>query len=229
MTIPKITAFVLLLFLMGTAASAQSEIRSPGKFTEIQSGGSWNVYVTVGDRDEVRLVSKGFDLKKVITAVEDGKLEIKLERGTHREVNFEVYVTVRELQSIGSSGSGNIKLESNIDANKFNIGLSGSGNIKMKVLNAKAFTVGMSGSGNVYVGGGMVDTVTIGQSGSGDFDALELMAISVKIGKSGSGNTSIGASGNLTVAASGSGHVYYKGNPDTKKIASSGSGKVSRK
>ena len=94
------------------------------------------------------------------------------------------------------------------------------------MINASSLNIGMSGSGNMYVAGGEVGTVNIGQSGSGDFDGLDLTATSVKIGKSGSGTTSIGASENLTVGSSGSGNVYYKGNPNNKKIASSGSSKV---
>jgi hypothetical protein len=55
------------------------------------------------------------------------------------------------------------------------------------------------------------------------------MAGDVKIGKSGSGSTSIGVNGNLTVGSSGSGNVYYNGNPTSQKISSSGSSKVIKK
>ena len=226
MALSKISAFVLLLFLMGTTVQAQTETRTPGKFTGVESDGSWDVYITIGSKDEVRLESKGFDLNKVITEVKDGKLEIRLERGNHRDVNFDAYVTVRELENIGSGGSGNMIVESDINSDKLNIGQSGSGIMRLKMINASSLNVGMSGSGNMYVAGGNVDTVNIGQSGSGDFDGLDLIATSVKIGKSGSGTTSIGASENLTVGSSGSGNVYYKGNPNNKKIASSGSSKV---
>lgn len=229
MTFSKITAFVLLLFFMGVTAQAQTETRTPGKFTAVESGGSWNVYITLGSKDEVKLVSKGFDLDKVITEVENGKLEIKLEKGNYRNVNFEAYVTVRELESIGSGGSGDMIVESNISSGKFNIGQSGSGNVTLKMLEVGSLNVGMSGSGNMYVAGGSADSAKIGQSGSGDFDGLDLMATSVKIGKSGSGTTSIGASETLIVGSSGSGNVYYKGNPENKKIASSGSSKVIKK
>ena len=226
MAFSKISAFVLLLFLMGATVQAQTETRTPGKFTGVESDGSWDVYITIGSKDEVRLESKGFDLNKVITVVKDGKLEIRLERGNHRDVNFDAYVTVRELENIGSGGSGNMIVESDINSDKINIGQSGSGIMRLKMINASSLNVGMSGSGNMYVAGGNVDTVNIGQSGSGDFDGLDLIATSVKIGKSGSGTTSIGASENLTVGSSGSGNVYYKGNPNNKKIASSGSSKV---
>lgn len=229
MKLSTIYGMVLMLFLMGSTAHAQTETRTPGDFTKIESKGSWDVIVSIGDRDEVKLVSKGFDLDNVITEVEDGKLEIKLEKGRYNNVNFTAYVTVRELEALGLSGSGDMEVESDISSRTFSIGSSGSGNIHLKNLEARTLSVGMSGSGKVIIEGGSSETANIGQSGSGSFDALNLMAGDVKIGKSGSGSTSIGVEGDLKVASSGSGNVYIQGDPESQSIASSGSSKVIRK
>lgn len=229
MNISKIYSLVLLLFLMGTTVQAQTEIRTPGDFNKVGSSGSWDVVVSLGDKDEIKLVSHGFDLSKVITEVEDGKLEIKLEKGKYRQVDFTAYVTVRELSALGLSGSGTMTVESDINSGNFAIGTSGSGDIIMKELDARKLSVGMSGSGKVVIEGGSCESANIGQSGSGSFDALELMAGDVKIGKSGSGATSIGVNGDLKVGASGSGNVYIKGNPTSQSIGSSGSARIIRK
>lgn len=229
MKLSTIYALVFMLFLMGTTAQAQTETRTPGNFTSVGSLGSWDVVITIGDKDEVKLVSKGFDLDKVITEVEDGRLEIKLEKGRHNNVNFTAYVTVRELESVGLSGSGNMEVDSDVSSRTFSIGSSGSGNIVMKKVDAQTLSVGMSGSGKVMIEGGSCETANIGQSGSGSFDALDLMAGDVKIGKSGSGSTSIGVEGDLKVASSGSGNVYIKGSPANQTVASSGSGRIIRK
>ncbi|UZD23973.1 DUF2807 domain-containing protein [Algoriphagus halophytocola] len=225
----KLFAWVFILFLMGTTAQAQTETRTPGSFNRVNSSGSWDVIIAIGNKDEVRLVSQDFDLDKVITEVEDGNLEIKLEKGNHRNVNFTAYVTVRDLKAVGLGGSGNISLESDISSKSFSIGSSGSGNILIPYLETGALNVGMSGSGKVKINGGSSNSANIGQSGSGSFDALELMAGDVKIGKSGSGATSIGVSGDLRVGASGSGNVYIKGNPTSQSIGSSGSARIIRK
>lgn len=229
MKLSTIYGFVFLFFLMGTTAQAQTEIRTPGDFDRIESSGSWDVVVTLGDKDEIKLVSHGFDLSKVITEVEDGKLEIKLEKGRYRQVDFTAYVTVRELTALGLSGSGKMTVESDIDSRTFSIGTSGSGDLIMKDLDTRTLNVGMSGSGKVIIAGGSAETANIGQSGSGSFDALDLMAEDVKIGKSGSGATSIGVTGDLKVGASGSGNVYIKGNPTSQSIGSSGSARIIRK
>lgn len=223
----KIFALVFAMFLtVSTAIAQKSEIRTPGPFTKIENNGSWDVEITKGSKDEVRLESSGFDLSKVITEVDDDKLEIKLVKGNHNNVNIKVYITVRELEAVGNGGSGDMKLNSDFGANSFNIGLSGSGSITAKNINAEKLSVGMSGSGKVIIAGGQADEANIGQSGSGDLEAINFTAEDVKIGKSGSGDASIGVTDSFTVGSSGSGNIYYRGNPDKQSIGISGSTKL---
>lgn len=230
MNFAKTTAAIFLLFLLGTTVQAQgTETRTPGSFTKVESGGSWDVFIKKGSKDEVKLVSTNISLSKVITEVDDNELKIKLEKGSYDKVGLTVYVTVRDLEGIGTSGSGNMIVESDFGADEFSIGLSGSGKIEMKNILAEEINIGMSGSGSITIAGGSAEEISIGQSGSGKLNALELTGESVKIGKSGSGETYIGASQSLTVSSSGSGNVYYKGNPQDKSIASSGSSRVIQK
>lgn len=227
MNTSKISVFVLALLMVGYSAFAQNmQTRTPGSFTQIENNGSWDVEITKGSKDEVRLESSGFDLSKVITEVDGDKLKIRLERGNYKNVNIKVYVTVRELESVGNGGSGDMLINSDFGADEFSIGLSGSGSITTQKINAGKLNVGMSGSGKVILEGGQADYANIGQSGSGDFDGLNFTAESVKIGKSGSGTTSISVIESLTVGASGSGNVYYRGNPEKQSIGVSGSAKV---
>ncbi len=226
----KIFALIFALFLMGSATMAQNSVtRTPGNFTSIEAGGSFDVYISLGSKDEVRLESNNFSLDKVLTEVEDDRLKIKLVKGNHHNVDVKVYVTVRELYSVGGSGSGNIYLQSDIKADKFSLGVSGSGVIKTKTIHTGKLAIGISGSGDIFIEGGYAEEANIGQSGSGELDALSLDADRVKVAKSGSGTTAIGAKERLSVASSGSGNVYYRGNPSDKSISSSGSSRVIQK
>lgn len=226
MNLIKTTAAVLLLFLLGFSANAQgTETRTPGTFTSIESGGSWNVYVSIGDRDEVTIESRNIPLNKIITEVKDGKLKLKLEKGNYRNVDLDFYVTVRELTGLGSSGSGSITVEDDVDTKKMNLGVSGSGLIKMRQLFAESVNVGISGSGDVEIAGGETKKLSIGQSGSGDFRGSDLNAEQINVGKSGSGKSYVGECKSLKVGASGSGNVYYKGNPELN-VGVSGSARV---
>ncbi len=227
MNTSKIIALVFAMFLNVSAAMAQkSETRTPGSFTKIETSGSWDVEITKGSKDEVRLETNSFDLSKVITELDGEKLKIKLEKGNYKNVDLKVYITVRELESVGNGGSGDMRLNSDFGANSFNIGLSGSGSITAKNINAGKINIGMSGSGKVLIEGGQAEDANIGQSGSGDLEAINFTADAVKVGKSGSGNTSIGVNESFTVGSSGSGNIYYRGNPEKRSIGISGSSRV---
>lgn len=224
----NVTILSLLLFMavVFSAQAQNSQTRTPGSFTQIETGGSWDVFITKGNRDEIRLESETFDLNKVITEVTGQKLEIKLEKGNYRNVDLEVYITVRELESVGVSGSGNVQLLSDFGSDEFSLGSSGSGVIETKNILADNLKVGMSGSGDIRIAGGKVENLNVNQSGSGNFEGSNLIAQNVKVGKSGSGQTSVYAERSLTVGSSGSGNVYYRGNPDSKSIGNSGSSRV---
>jgi len=226
MNLIKTTTAVLFLFLLGFAANAQgTETRTPGAFTSIESSGSWDVYVSIGDQDEVRIESGNIPLDKIITEVKNGKLKLKLERGRYRNVQLEFHITVRELTALGSSGSGSIMVEDDVETKLFNIGVSGSGLVQVKNLYAETVNIGISGSGDVEIAGGETKKLSIGQSGSGDFRGSELVSESIDVGKSGSGKSYVGNCKSLKVGASGSGNVYYRGNPELN-VGTSGSAKV---
>jgi len=217
---------IALFFTVSAAIAQRSETRTPGTFTQIESGGSWDVEITKGSKDEVRLEANSFDLSRVITELDGERLEIKLEKGNWKNVDLKVYITVRELESVGTSGSGDMQLRSDFGARNFSIGLSGSGSLSTRKINAEKLDIGMSGSGRVTIEGGRAESASIGQSGSGNLEAIDFVAGTAEIGKSGSGTTSIGVTDALTVAASGSGNVYYRGDPENKRVSASGSAKV---
>lgn len=223
----KTTAIILLLFLMGFTAQGQgTETRTPGSFTKIESGGSWEVYVALGNQDEVRIESGNIDLDKILTEVDGETLKLKLERGNYRNVDLKFYVTVRNLEGLGSSGSGAIFLDDDIKSDQLSLGVSGSGLIRLKNVFAYKLSAAISGSGDIILDGGKVEELKIAQSGSGDFEGIELNAKEVSISKSGSGDSYITAEESLKVSSSGSGDVIFRGNPATQTVSMSGSSKL---
>jgi hypothetical protein len=223
----KIIYLLFALILTTSAVVAQrSETRTPGTFNEIENSGSWDIQITKGPKDEIRLETKSFDLSKVITALEGRRLVIKLEKGNYKNVDIKVFVTVRELESVGNSGSGDMTLNSNFGANSFNLALSGSGSITAQNINAEELNIALNGSGEISIKGGQADKAHIAQSGSGDVEALNFTAESVKVQKSGSGNAYITVTEVFSVSSSGSGNVYYRGEPEKQNIAITGSSKV---
>lgn len=222
--------FALCFFFIAVAVLAQqTETRTPGNFSKIHSGGSWDVIIQTGDRDEVRLESTNISLDKVITEVDNNTLKISLKKGNYRNIGLKVYVTVREVEGIKSTGSGSIKLQSDISSGSLSLGNTGSGNIILKNVNADNLSVGMTGSGFIAVESGSVEAFTLSQTGSGDFKGGGLSAEKASINKTGSGQSLIGEIENLSVKSTGSGNVYYSGNPQSTSISATGSAKVMRR
>ncbi len=226
----KSSALALIFCLVVSALSAQTvEMRSLSPFTKISSGGSWDVILQKGQKEEIRLETDSFDLNNVITEVDNNTLKISLERGNYRNVNLTVYVTYRDLEAIKISGSGNLKSSENIAAHDLEIEMSGSGNTILKHITADNLMLTMTGSGNMKVEGGAVGNLTLKQTGSGNFNAMELQAENTTVNKSGSGNATFTANESISIRSSGSGDVQYKGNPRNTDVRTSGSGRMVKK
>ncbi len=102
--------------------------------------------------------------------------------------------------------------------------VSGSGNIKGQV-DAPAIDVSIGGSGDIGLSGRTKDfTCSVGGSGDVNCGSLESENVTAKVG--GSGNAHVFASVHLSATVSGSGDVYYRGNPSAPEIHASGSGTV---
>lgn len=226
----KIAAIILIVFGMASCAQAQqTETRTPGHFTKVHSGGSWEVILTEGNKEEIRIEAKGVSLDKVKTEIDGDVLEVGLVRGNYNNVRLKFYITYRELEGVRCSGSGEMEVTSPVEADEFYIGLSGSGDIIMNTLEARELEASISGSAEIKIKGGSVDEGEIKQSGSGDFLAEDLAIGNLNVSKSGSGDTEVGDLGEISVRSSGSGDVIYSGSPRMGEVRVSGSSSIRKR
>lgn len=228
----KIWAFGIALFTMVSCSFSQaqeSETRNPGPFTKVHSGGSWDVILVEGNKEEVRIEAKGVELSKVKTEVDGDVLKLGLENGNYRNVSLKFYVTYRSLEGLKCSGSGKMTVNSDVVADEFYIGLSGSGDVIMKGLRADELEASISGSAKITIESGAIGEAEISQSGSGDFVAEDLAIEELEVSKSGSGSTKVGDLGEISVRSSGSGDVIYSGSPRMGEIRVSGSSSIRKR
>lgn len=226
----KIAAFAIAAFALVSCAQAQqTETRTPGSFTKVHSGGSWDVILEEGDTEKIWIEAKGVDLNQVRTEIDGDVLKLGLEPGNYRNVSLKFHVTYRNLEGIKCSGSGKMMVKSDVGSDDFYIGLSGSGDVLMQSLIADDLEAVLSGSAKLSIKSGQVDEAVIKQSGSGDFDAESLSIGNLEVSKSGSGNTSVGDLGEVSVRSSGSGDLVYSGSPRMGDIKVSGSSRVRKR
>ena len=107
---------------------------------------------------------------------------------------------------------------------KLALELTGSGEIELDVETKQLGSI-IAGSGEIRLRGSakaLQHTI----SGSGDLNAFNLETESAEIKITGSGNCELSASNRLHVIISGSGTVFYRGDPRTVSQEVTGSGKV---
>lgn len=226
----KKVIFLILAFLLSIhfALQAQSEKRNVGAFNAISMGVPGDLYITQGNQVSVEVKGDSDDLEDLITEVRDNTLVIKYERigwnfGRDRVT---IYVTTPEISGISLGGSGKVISQNSLQSDRLDLSVSGSGKIELQV-EADEIEASISGSGNMTISGD-ADQVQLTISGSGNMDAEELMADRYEVRISGSGRSRIHVGDQLDAKISGSGSVYYKGDPDKVISNVSGSGRVKK-
>lgn len=263
--------FVTALFI-STGVNAQwikssgkiiKETRNVDSFTSIKSAGSADIIITQESVTKVVVESDVNLVPHVTTEVRNGVLVIEIKKN-YRNINVvKVHISIADLESIKSSGSGDIilvnkfktkelqiktsgsgdfvgdldvkKLEYTVSGSgdgdfsgingELKISIAGSGDVNANNLRLTDCSVKVNGSGDISLKGS-AENIVIGVSGSGDIDAYGLKAVNVTAKIAGSGEINITAIESIVASIAGSGDIYYKGNPSTVKVSSTGSGDI---
>ena len=197
-----------------------------GSFNKVALKGSGNIFVTQGDSESLKIETDDNLMDKILYEVEGSTLLIGTKSNiSPTKLNF--YVTLKDAEGFKVTGSGDVKLQNTIRADKLALVIQGSGDVKGEV-DCTNLKCEVSGSGDIEVSG-KADNTKIEISGSGDVDAGDLKTNWCEIGIFGSGDCMVDVKDELYVDIFGSGDVVYAGDPPTKEIDVKGSGDVKRK
>jgi hypothetical protein len=204
----------------------RDEKRNIPNIHTVKTSGSIDIEIKSGDSYSLSVEDDENLLPYLITEVNDGVLNIHYKNGYNiNNDHAKVYVSAPSLDKIITSGSGDISGNGIIkNANQIDFNLSGSGDVDAQV-DAPSIKVTGSGSGNIKLAGRTKD-FNCKVSGSGDVNCGNLQSENTEITISGSGNAHVFASVHLVARTSGSGDIYYLGNPQSPEIHTSGSGTV---
>jgi len=215
--------------------------RQVSNFSKIHIQGPFDVYVTQGTTESVKLNAPAEILDRMVTTVNGSTLSIHNKHDNwsngfkswysdkswwHTHKRISVYITANNINGIKVSGSGRIFLTTPVSAASLKLIMHGSGQINGKV-DVTTLKSHMSGSAHIALSG-VAKTSTIKISGSGRFSARDLVTLSSKIHVSGSGHADINASNEVDAVVHGSAYVGYTGSPKMISTSKSGSGVVSR-
>ena len=196
------------------------------EFSGVELKTSANVFITQSDEASFRIEAEESSKESIMVETFNDRLIIssKDDSNWNKEVN--IFVTIKELNTIKLSGSGTITFLNKVKCDNLDLRLSGSGNINGNI-DSKFLTISLSGSGNIELKGSANES-ELNISGSGNVNGRDLKSTSSTIKITGSGTSIVDVADKLDVEINGSGNVYYISNPERMHAKSRGSGKVEK-
>jgi uncharacterized RmlC-like cupin family protein len=217
-------------FIRGNGSITTTQ-RSIGEFSRLQSGGSATVRVHEGLEYAVEITTDSNLASHVRTEVVGGELRLGLDWGSYSftKLIIDVYSpALHALAAVSSSGSGVIEILEPLQSQSMSMRISGSGSIKADlimtdlIMTELEFVISGSGAAKIT---GRSKALSLRISGSGEFNGRDFEAERASVRVSGSGRARVWASQSLDAVISGSGDLFYRGNPQMSTHIS-GSGKI---
>ncbi len=223
-----------------------SEHRVTSSFAGVESNGSFDVVIDTGNETSVYVEADENLMEHIITSVRGNRLviETRRDRCLRSDNPILVYITTPELYDVALRGSGQIdcggletseldvELEGsgtvNLDyviTDEMNMKIEGSGSIR-GIVDAVYIKADIEGSGDVKIDDGSAHTADFVVNGSGRIKADDMNIDNCYVEINGSGDVYAFVYDLLDVTISGSGTVYYYGNPSEVVKRIYGSGKV---
>ncbi|WP_197088597.1 head GIN domain-containing protein [Rufibacter radiotolerans] len=225
------TLFLLLAFVgFISQARAQAvegngkfktETRAVSTFTSLVISGGFEVELTQGTQESLKLEAEENVLPLIESTVQNGTLTIKIKKGLKSAKRLKAYVTVRDLKKLQLAGGIKLYTTNTITGSALALEFAGGINAVM-ALKVKDLTADFAGGTKVTFSG-TADKVTLDLAGATNLKALELKTNYLTLDAAGASSAQVNVAKELTVDAAGIVTVDYKGSP---KVHHSGMGKV---
>ncbi|MFK7947663.1 MAG: head GIN domain-containing protein [Saprospiraceae bacterium] len=208
----------------GNVITQQSEA---GSFDAINVSDGLNVYVIMGEKENIEVQADDNLMEYIKTEVNSGTLSIYVDDNVNLDMdNVKINVTAVELSQINASAGSDVVLQNTIKSELFSCDVSSAADVKL-LIETENLSVNASSSGEVNIQG-KADEVSLNASSAGEIDGEQLKAINCKAQASSGGNVDANVSGDLTAYASSGGKINYSGNPTIKEIETSSGGSVNK-
>ncbi|RFZ95845.1 DUF2807 domain-containing protein [Mucilaginibacter conchicola] len=224
--------FLMAAALVATAGLVKAEVqdRHLSGFNAVDVAGSYDVVITQGSSESVKVDAPSDVINKIITEVNGGVLKIYTKSGTSwnwtGNKKMIVYVGIKDVNAVSLAGSGDVMFKNGLKASSLKLKLTGSGDLtgKVDVTNLES---SIGGSGDITISG-RADNSTVSVVGSGDFTGQNLATQNTQVKVAGSGDARVNVGEKLDAAVVGSGDVHYTGSVKNVSTSKAGSGSVSR-
>jgi len=212
-------------------SSEKTEIRNLKDFHAIQVSSGIDLYLRMGETEEVKVVADSDIIDKVITEVKDGTLKIYMKQNNNWNWGTtkarKVYVSVKELERLDASSGSDVKSENILTGESLEVKASSGSDVNLDI-HIKNFSLDTSSGSDAQLSGKTKNFEASASSGS-DIKAQDLESVICKVSVSSGSDATVNVSDELYANASSGGDVRYYGNPQVKDINESSGGDVTHK
>ena len=231
--------FIILLVLVFSVNNAvfagnsdETESRKVKNFNAIKVSSGVDLYISMGDKEEVKIVADDDIIDDIITKVEDNTLRIYMKKTNWfnwRSANKtrKAYVTVKELEGIYASAGSDVKSENTLEGESLEVKASSGSDIEIDVI-FKNLSLDSSSGSDAKLSGKVKYFEAEASSGS-DIKAQNLKSKICKVRASSGSDATINVSDELVARASSGADIRYYGNPSSKDTDESSGGDIRRK
>lgn len=234
----KNLAILVLIAIFGINVAAfagendKTENRKTKSFNSIQVSTGIDLYLTMGNAEEVKIVADDDIIDNIITEVKDGTLKIYMKKtsffnwGGFNKTR-KAYVTVKELEAIHASSGSDVKTENTLKGENLKVKASSGSDIDLDLV-YKNLSLDTSSGSDAKLRGKVKNFDAEASSGS-DINAQDLESVICTVKVSSGSDATVNVSEELYARASSGGDIKYYGNPGTKDTDESSGGDIKRK
>ena len=232
---------ILFLFMIaftsyGTVLAGNSDetqTRHVSGFNAIKVSTGIDLYLTMGNTEEVEVIAEDDIIDDLITEVEGGTLKIYMKRrnnwfnwGSGNQTR-KVYVTVKELKELSASAGSDVESTNTLEGESLEVSCSSGSDLKIEVF-YKNLSVDTSSGSDAKLRG-KVKTLRVDASSGSDIKAGDLESVICYANASSGSDITVSVSSELYANASSGSDINYHGNPDIRDIDESSGGDVSQR
>lgn len=231
----KILKLVILSILISTGISSFSstvddtQIRKTGSFHAVKVSTGIDLYLQLGNSEEVIVEANEDIIDDLITETDNGVLKIYMKKNLNWNWNKtrKVYVTAKDLDLIDASSGSDVESKGTLQCQTLKIDASSGSDIDLD-LNVNELFVKISSGSDAELKG-VANYLKASSSSGSDLDAVELKTKVCEVSASSGSDVNVFVTESIKADASSGGDIRYSGNPAQKEIDESSGGDVCKR
>jgi hypothetical protein len=182
-------------------------------FSRVELAGTGSLSIQMGASESLLVTAEDNLLPYLETEVRGETLEIRTESGVNLQPTepIEYLLTATRLRRAELSGAGSIEC-AGLAARRLELAVSGAGELRFTKLETRELQIALDGVGDVTTSGS-TERQRVTLTAVGEYRAKRLKSAIAEVEVLGVGSATVRVSDRLLARVSGSGCVYYIGNP----------------